>query len=321
MVEKKDKSVEKKSSFHPRNKHQGEYDFDLLVAGYPELAPFLQPNKFNTTSIDFTNPLAVLNLNKALLKQYYNLAYWDRPSGYLCPPIPGRADYIHHIADLLSPNGPKALAGRQIKGLDIGIGANCIYPIIGNMEYGWSFVGSDIDPKAIESSGKIVNQNSSLVKSVELRLQTSSSNIFSDIIKKGEQFDFTMCNPPFHSSAEEARLASVRKVKNLTGKKNAKPVLNFGGQSNELWCAGGEEGFIGKMIFQSVAYAKQCLWFTTLVSKESLLRKVGHQLHLAQASRVRMIEMSTGNKNSRIMAWSFMDEEEEHGWGTSKGKR
>jgi 23S rRNA (adenine1618-N6)-methyltransferase len=40
----------------------------------------------------------------------------------------------------------------------IGIGANCIYPIIGNAEY-WSFVGTDIDEKAIENCSTIIEAN------------------------------------------------------------------------------------------------------------------------------------------------------------------
>ena len=31
------------------------------------------------------------------------------PNENLCPPIPGRADYIHHIADLLSINNNKQI--------------------------------------------------------------------------------------------------------------------------------------------------------------------------------------------------------------------
>jgi 23S rRNA A1618 N6-methylase RlmF len=52
---------------------------------------------------------------------------------------PGRLDYIHYIADLLQKQQRYHPKGHTVQGLDIGIGANCIYPIIGNAEYGWSF--------------------------------------------------------------------------------------------------------------------------------------------------------------------------------------
>src|SRR5690606_24715537 len=114
-------------------------------------------------SIDFFNPQAVKALNKALLFYYYDIVYWDIPENYLCPPIPGRADYIHYIADLLADNNKGIVpTGSEIKCLDIGVGANCIYPIIGVKEYGWSFIGADIDALAIKSAKKIIASNPSL---------------------------------------------------------------------------------------------------------------------------------------------------------------
>ena len=93
---------EVKSRLHPRSKHRNRYDFEKLIEGFPELEPFVKPNKFGDESIDFSDPKAVVTLNKALLKHHYGIENWLIPEGYLCPPIPGRADYIHHIADLLS---------------------------------------------------------------------------------------------------------------------------------------------------------------------------------------------------------------------------
>ena len=146
MSAKKNEPFKEKPQLHPRNKHRGRYDFEKLTESNPELAPYVKLNPHNDLSIDFFNPDAVKMLNKALLKQYYDIANWDIPSHYLCPPIPGRADYIHHIADLLgSCNKGNIPSGNKIKCLDIGVGANCIYPLIGNKEYGWSFIGCDID--------------------------------------------------------------------------------------------------------------------------------------------------------------------------------
>ena len=133
-----------KPGLHPRNRHLSRYDFRELVGTFPELTPFVRLNEYQDESIDFSNPNAVMMLNKALLKHYYNIDHWDLPPGYLCPPVPGRADYIHHIADLLGSCNSKIIpVDVKIKCLDIGVGANCIYPIIGNKEYEWSFVGAD----------------------------------------------------------------------------------------------------------------------------------------------------------------------------------
>jgi 23S rRNA (adenine1618-N6)-methyltransferase len=304
-----------KTQLHPRNKHRERYDFKLLIRSCPELAQFVSLNKFDDESIDFFNPEAVKMLNRALLKQYYNIDYWDIPQGYLCPPIPGRADYIHYIADLLGTTNKDVIPkGEAIKCFDIGAGANCVYPIIGTAEYGWSFVGSDIDPVAIKSAGKIVELNPSLKGKVDLRLQNRPKDIFRGIIKEDEMFDLTICNPPFHASLAEARSGSVRKLTNLTKKNIAKPILNFGGQNSELWCEGGEERFVQNMIIQSRQFATSCFLFSTLISKEANLRSVYESLRKAEAREVKTIPMGQGNKISRIVAWTFLSREQQEEW-------
>lgn len=308
-----------KSRLHKRNKHRGRYDFKALIKTSPELKQFVALNKYGDESVDFFNPKAVKALNKALLQHYYDIDYWDIPEGYLCPPIPGRADYIHHLAELFSNvNYGKIPTGKHIKGLDIGVGANCIYPIIGNKEYGWSFVGSDIDSVSIESANKILEENKPLKNSVELRLQENPKDVFYHLIDEDDRFDFTICNPPFHASLEEAQEGSKRKLSNLTHKKVDNPTLNFGGKSNELWCEGGEERFVKEMIRESKRFSKNCLWFSTLVSKKKTLTSTFKVLEKIGAVETRNIPMGQGNKTSRIIAWTFLTEDEQDLWMDSR---
>ena len=303
-----------KQNLHPRNPHRSRYDFKALIRSCPELAPFVLINKYGNESVDFADPAAVKVLNKAILRHFYKIQYWDIPPGYLCPPIPGRADYIHYLADLLRVN-EKILYGENIKGLDIGTGANCVYPVIGHQSYGWSFVGSDVDIKALRSAQRIVDSNPELVQFIECRLQKSSSDIFKNLVLPTDKFDFTMCNPPFHASLKEARAGTERKWQNLGHHKaNQKETLNFGGQQAELWYPGGEQAFIIKMIEQSVDIADQCLWFTSLVSKKATLPALYHSLKKLKAVEVKTIEMSQGQKVSRILAWSFLDEAKRKVW-------
>jgi len=304
-----------KAALHSRNKHRERYDFKLLVESCPDLAKFVIINAYNDESIDFFNPQAVKMLNKALLKNYYGIDYWDIPQNYLCPPIPGRADYIHHIADVLANSNNVAIPkGNQIKCLDIGVGANCVYPIIGNKEYGWSFVGSDIDVVAIESATKIIEQNLVLKNKVEIRLQPNPTNIFKGIIQKDECFDVCICNPPFHASLAAAQSGTLRKLSNLNRKKISKPVLNFGGQNTELWCDGGEERFVRNMVEQSKEFAMECFWFSSLISKSSSLNSIYNALAKAAAFEVKTITMEQGNKISRIVAWTFLNKEQQQKW-------
>lgn len=304
MLQKKKEQPKIKSQLHPRNKHRGRYDFKALVKCCPELAPFVIRNKYNDESINFFDSAAVKALNRALLRFHYQIGYWDIPDNYLCPPIPGRADYIHNIADLLYTNG-KIPKGNKIRCLDIGVGANCIYPLIGFKEYGWSFVGSDIDAFSIKSANNIINFNEECKENIEIRIQNNPEDIFKGIIQKDEHFDVSICNPPFHSSAEAAQSGTLRKLSNLKGKKTNSAKLNFGGKNNELWCNGGEKQFINRMIIESSEFADSCLWFTSLVSKEVNLPGIYTALKKVKASKVKTINMGQGNKKSRIVAWSF----------------
>ncbi len=283
---------------HPNNIHNKSYDFRALTLAHTDLKSFVFTNKYGTETIDFSNPIAVLHLNKAILIHHYGLANWNIPDGYLCPPIPGRADYIHHLADVLTEESIKG----QIKGLDIGVGANCIYPILGAQLYQWKMVGCDIDKNAVIAAKNNVESNSKLLEKIEIRHQPNNSNLFEGIIKDGEYFHFTMCNPPFHTSKDEATKGTLRKLMNLG--KSTELTLNFGGQANELWCNGGEALFLKRMIKQSVDFSKQVGVFTSLVSKKENLPKLIKQLNKLKATH-RIIEMSQGNKKSRILVWNF----------------
>ena len=309
------KNIQEKVRLHIRNKNRERYDLEALKVAVPELADHITINKYDAESVDFANPVAVKLLNKALLNHYYGIKNWDFPAENLVPPIPGRADYLHYMADLLGQSNFGDLPeGDTIKVLDIGVGASCIYPIIGVTEYGWNFIGSDIDAQSIESSTNIVNSNPSLEGKVECRLQEDPKAFFTGILSNDEKIDFSMCNPPFHSSTEEAQKVSHRKVKNLSGKKSAKVELNFAGISNELICEGGEAKFIHNMITESQDFAKNCFWFTTLVSKQSTLKGIYKSLNEMEVAQVKTIPIGTGNKSSRIIAWSFLSKEDQKEW-------
>ena len=338
MLQKKKEHPKEKLRLHPRNKHRERYDFKQLIETCPELNQFVKLNNYKDESIDFFNPEAVKTLNKALLKHYYGIDYWDIPPNYLCPPIPGRVDYIHYLSDLLSEFKKESdLIKRDTSGstqkinvLDIGTGASCIYPILGAQIYNWQFVASDIDPISIEVANANVKSNKGLSNKISCRLQPQRQHVFKGIIKKGEFYHLTMCNPPFHKSLKEANAGSIRKWNNLNKKDNTadkntakntgrntnkidnvskqvQPVnLNFGGQKAELWCAGGEVAFIQTMIQESKQFKNQVLWFTCLVSKKDHLGLIKLSLKKANASHIKIVNMAQGQKISRFIAWSFI---------------
>lgn len=307
-----------KNNLHPRNPHRLRYDFELLVKNSAALKDFVFVNEYDSETIDFSNPEAVKALNKALLLTYYDIHDWDIPKNYLCPPIPGRADYIHYAADLLAKtNNGSIPEGETVQVLDIGIGANCIYPILGNHAYGWSFVGTDIDEKALQNCSDIIESNPRLIDFISLQQQTETRFIFKNIITPEDKFSLTICNPPFHASQDEANRSTLLKINNLDVSKKekaTKPVLNFGGHNAELWCEGGELGFITQMIYESAKYPMQCLWFTTLVSKKDNLVSIYRILNKVNVVAIETIDMSQGQKNSRIVAWTFLSEAQQKNW-------
>lgn len=315
MAQAKKLFPKQKSELHVRNLHRSRYDFPQLIKSCSELAPFVSLNKYDDLSVDFSDPDAVKTLNKALLKHYYHIQHWDIPQGFLCPPIPGRADYIHYLADLLGgSNGDQIPQGHKVHVLDIGVGANCIYPIIGHRSYGWKFVGSDIHPASVSSAQLITQANSNLSKGIHIRLQKSPQNIFKGIIKPTDRFDLTLCNPPFHASQEEADATASKKLHNLGKRENVKSVLNFGGQKNELWCDGGEEHFVCQMVEESSVFSQQCFWFTTLVSKKTTLPSLLKALQRIGALEVQTIQMAQGQKESRFVAWTFLNKQQQQDW-------
>lgn len=304
-----------KGQLHPRNKHQGRYDLTALSTTYPVLGEFIVPNKYGDESINFAKPEAVKALNKALLLHHYELKDWDIPEGFLCPPIPGRADYIHHIADGLARyNDGKVPTGKAVKCLDIGVGANCIYPIIGHQEYGWSFIASDIDEVSLAAAKKNIDDNPPLQEVVEFRHQSDQFKVFENVLGEEEVIDLCICNPPFHTSMASAKMGTLRKWSNLKLDDVEEDTLNFGGQEKELWCLGGEKRFIGDMIRESKNYANRCFWFSSVVSRYEHLDGLFSLLEKMKVPNVRAIPMGQGNKVSRILAWSFLSTKQQETW-------
>lgn len=306
--------MSEKSSLHPRNLHRNSYDFETLITSVPELKHYVFKNDYDTLTINFSIPKAVRLLNKALLLKYYNVKEWDIPEGNLCPPIPGRADYVHYLADLLASDNGEIPTGTSVKGLDIGTGANLVYPLIANRSYGWEMLGTDINPNSLENAQNILSQNPNLSSVIHLKQQSAAEFIFKNIISKENKFTFSMCNPPFHESEEDAMLGNRRKNNNLRKKKIQNPKLNFGGQHCELWCEGGEMAFIKKMINESVQFSSQVLWFTSQVSKKDNLYQLTTLLKNLNVPEFKTIDMAQGQKISRILAWTFIPKENRKDW-------
>lgn len=294
-----------KPGLHARNRHRRGYDLPRLVAAYPALRPFVIRTPTWEATVDFADPRAVLALNTALLRVDYGVRQWDLPPGFLCPPVPGRADYLHVLADLLARGAGGVIPrGPTVRILDLGVGANLIYPLIGHREYSWSFIGSEIVPEALVHGRRILAANPDLAAVIDLRFQARPLALLEGILGAEETVTAVICNPPFHVSGGQAAAGTRRKLQNLGHGRGGPLVLNFGGQAPELWCAGGELGFIGRLIDESAARPQAARWFTSLVSQDAHLPPLRAALagHRAQ---VEVLPMAQGNKRSRLLAWRF----------------
>lgn len=235
---------------HPRNTFEGTYDMKALVEASPTLVPYIIPaeaSRGGRATINFSDPDAVKALNSALLKKDYGVNSWDFPEGKLCPPIPGRADYLHHIADVLGECCSSHLPlGPKVRGFDVGTGASFVYPMLGAGSYGWSFIATECDKTSLDAAvlnlaANSIESNVAALEKLsspsrrsasptallsaglaasEIRLQSSSTSIFKGVLNQGEEVDFSMCNPPFYESLNAFQLASTRKQVNL--KRNSK---------------------------------------------------------------------------------------------------
>lgn len=294
-------------AMHKNNIHKSGYDFSKLCVVYPQLKEFVFTNTYNRQTIDFANPEAVKNLNTALLFTHYNIKYWEFPDDNLCPPIPGRVEYIHQLEKLLKSSG----IDNNVTVLDIGTGATCIYPLLGHQVYCWRFVATDIDDKSIQQAQKNIDENE-LSKKIQLRFQDDKSQIFKGILKPSDKFSASICNPPFFKSEAEMIQATNKKLRGLG--KNGEVVRNFSGKHNELCYKGGEKAFVHNYLYESSLFKSNCFWYTTLVSKKENVKSMYVSLNKLGATEIKTITMQLGNKTSRIVAWTFLTKDQQKQW-------
>ena len=247
-------------SFTPEGE---EYDYEKLCEFEPRLKSVMIETKVpeeiskHKFTLDWKNKMTRYYLNKAILHHDYNLEYFELPEDEgLVPTVPSRREYIHWIHDLISNYNHSDGEVPSLYGIDIGVGASAIYPLLGVKEYGWKFIGSDICEESLKIAGDIVSKNS-LSESIELKLQENPKKIFSGVIPLSGaeyEFDFCMCNPPFFTSSIDRN--ERRSVKAVHSRKE------------EDVTEGGEIGFLWRMVKESCEYRNRIKWFTAFIGRK-----------------------------------------------------
>ncbi|OMO92825.1 Ribosomal RNA large subunit methyltransferase F-like protein [Corchorus olitorius] len=333
MPSKKRRRKEERPKIHPKNKYSDNPpDFALLASLYPSFKPFVFYSREGRPKIDWTDFNATRELTRVLLLHDHGLDWWI-PDGQLCPTVPNRSNYIHWIEDLLSSDIiPKTNSnGDNVRGFDIGTGANCIYPLLGASLLGWSFVASDVTDVALEWAERNVKSNQHVSELIEIRKVKCSQNthtpevlnntestcseegeglpsssfhmpeskdkryhgppILVNVVRDGEKFDFCMCNPPFFESIEEAGL---------------NPKTSCGGTHEEMVCPGGEKAFITCIIEDSAVLKQSFRWYTSMVGRKVNLKFLIAKLREVGVTIVKTTEFVQGQTCRWGLAWSFV---------------
>jgi len=285
---------------HPRSVYASvKPDFAALAKHYPGLALRVKVSEDGKASIDFKDSRATKELTRALLHNDHKLDWWI-PEGHLIPPLTNRLNYIYWLEDLLTLSKPAG--GSTVIGLDIGCGANCIYPLLGASVFGWRFVGTDITDSGVLWAQRNVACNSDVKDLVQVRKvagtmpgRPAPSGMLLNAMAaepSGAQprFHFCMCNPPFFKSMHEA---------------GRNPETAHGGTDHEMVCKGGELVFVKAMVDESMELKEQVHWYTSMLGKKSTLKEIRKYLHELKVPVVRSTHFFQGETSRWAVGWSF----------------
>ena len=277
-------------------------DFDDLAARDAAWTTICQDAK-QSKSIDFRNPEVALQLTKSLLKSDFNLSL-VLPDDRLCPPVPVRWNYIRWMQDLLDTTtdtySDRYDAEREVFGLDIGVGASAVYPLLASSTRPqWRMAGTDIDQHSLDYAQRNVEANG-LTKRVKLAHTTTDSPLIPTDKLGVEELDFVMTNPPFYSSKEDMQASY--------GGKTAPPSAVCTGSENEMICAGGDVGFASRILTESLTLKSRVQWYTVMLGKLASLQQLVAKLKEHGITNFAVTGLQAGRKTKRwAVAWSFQD--------------
>lgn len=184
-------------------------------------------------------------------------------------------------------------------GIDVGVGASCIYPLLGcTARPNWKFIGTDIDDKSFNHA--VYNAtNNDLDRSIRL-VKTLPNEPFWDLEKlKIEKADFTMCNPPFYDSKEDMM---------STFEKDSAPHAVCTGAEVEMVTRGGEAAYVSSMVEESKSLSTKIQWYTSQLGKVASLPIVVKKLKELGCSNWAVGILNPKERTRRwVIGWSWVD--------------
>ncbi|KAM5149481.1 RNA N(6)-adenosine-methyltransferase METTL16 [Callospermophilus lateralis] len=287
-------------SMHERNRYKDiPPDFAYLASKYPDFKQHVQINLNGRVSVNFKDPEAVRALTCTLLKEDFGLSI-DIPLERLIPTVPLRLNYIHWVEDLIGHQDSDKSTLRR--GIDIGTGASCIYPLLGATLNGWYFLATEVDDMCFNYAKKNVEQNnlSDLIKVVKVPQKT----LLMDALKEKSEiiYDFCMCNPPFFANQLEAKGVNSRNPR-----RPPPSSVNTGGIT-EIMAEGGELEFVKRIIHDSLQLKKRLRWYSCMLGKKCSLAPLKEELRIQGVPKVTFTEFCQGRTMRWALAWSFYDD-------------
>ncbi|CAH6785930.1 RNA N6-adenosine-methyltransferase METTL16 [Phodopus roborovskii] len=287
-------------SMHARNRYKDKPpDFAYLASKYPDFKQHIQINLSGRVSLNFKDPEAVRALTCTLLREDFGLSI-DIPLERLIPTVPLRLNYIHWVEDLIGHQVSDKSTLRR--GIDIGTGASCIYPLLGATLNGWYFLATEVDDMCFNYAKKNVEQNnlSDLIKVVKVPQKT----LLMDALKEESEivYDFCMCNPPFFANQLEAQGVNSR-----NSRRPPPSSVNTGGIT-EIMAEGGELEFVKRIIHDSLQLKKRLRWYSCMLGKKCSLAPLKEELRIQGVPKVTFTEFCQGRTMRWALAWSFYDD-------------
>ena len=271
-------------------------DFLTLIKEFPELKKYiLKQNEDNEEEFQFdwsNNELSLL-MDKSILNYYFNIKYYDIPKGFLIPPIPSRINYINLINSIIAKL-IKDINIKNIIGIDIGTGANIIYPILGYSIYKWKFICTEINKEAYNNA-KLILQKNNLENNINIIKQNNKDNIFISILNRENKYLFSMCNPPYYNYENEIKLEDKKRDNEY----------NF----DEIYYKNGEYGFFQRYFEESICYKNNVFLYTILIGKKINAENIYDKLS-SYSDIIKIYNMQkilTGNNVRYIIYWSFFN--------------
>ncbi|KAL1512651.1 hypothetical protein ABEB36_002210 [Hypothenemus hampei] len=277
---------------HPRNIYKTPPDFKQLAFKYQEFKNYVKLDLSGKPVFDFKNPEALRVLARTLLKEDFSLDV-EIPKNKLVPTIPLRLNYILWIEDLLN----YFQCNEGIKGIDIGTGASCIYPLLAVKKNNWRMLATETDDESIKFA-QINIENNGLNTLISI-VKPSGDHLLPDI---DEDYDFCMCNPPFFASTQELHPSFKSRKLDRPRPKNA-----FVATVTEVVAKGGEVEFIEKLIEESLVLKTKIKLYTTMVGQKSDLPALKKKLREAKVFSFKETEFCQGNTTRWGLAWTYLE--------------